>query len=279
MNTQQTKLYQNIQIFSLDDPDAVLSFTHRLAKDNGWTTEYTQRVIDEYKKFTFLAVIAGHPVSPSAQVDQVWHLHLTYTHSYWDDFCGKILHKSLHHHPSRGGDSEQEKHYRWYNETLISYEKIFNERPPIDIWQPLNIQFDKNVQFKRVNTGCYWIIPKPSFSFLRLPGLKSMLIALLSFMLVLAISSFLPVIANTHNYSNHSSEIVMSQVVENTPHPDNTPTSTFENNQNTSKKASKWSWLWLFWIIFMIFGFFRSGGNSNGDDNNNNNCNSCACCP
>lgn len=247
MNTQHTELYQNIQRFSLDEPDAIFSFTHRLAKDNGWTIKYTQRVINEYKKFAFLAVIAGHPISPSAQVDQVWHLHLTYTHSYWDEFCGKILHKSLHHHPSSGGYSEQEKHRRWYNETLTSYKKIFNELPPIDIWQPSNIQFDKNVQFTRVNTRCYWIVPKPSFTFLRLSGLKAMLIALLSFMLVLAMSSFFPLIANTHNYSNYlnSSELVMSQVAENTPPAGNTPTSTFENNQTTSNKASEWSWWWL----------------------------------
>jgi hypothetical protein len=279
MNTQQTELYQNIQEFSLDDADAVLSFTHRLAKDNGWTIKYTQRVINEYKKFAFLAVIAGHPVSPSGQVDQVWHLHLTYTHSYWDEFCGKILHKSLHHHPSSGGYREQEKHRRWYNETLISYEKIFNERPPIDIWQSSNIQFEKNVQFTRVNTRCYWIVPKPSFTFLRLPAVKSMLIALLSFMLVLAMSSLFPLIANTHNYSNNlnSSKLVMSQVAENTPRPGNTPTSTFENNQTTSDKASEWSWWWLLWLPILIFSFLTRGGNSNGDDNNNN-CNSCACC-
>lgn len=40
MNTQQKELYQNIQKFSLDDADAVLSFTQRLAKDNGWTLLY-----------------------------------------------------------------------------------------------------------------------------------------------------------------------------------------------------------------------------------------------
>ena len=125
MNTQQKELYQNIQKFSLDDADAVLSFTQRLAKDNGWTIEYTQRVINEYKKFAFLAVIAGHPVSPSSQVDQAWHLHLTYTHSYWDDFCGKILHKPLHHNPSLGSYSEQEKFRRWYEKTLISVNRDY----------------------------------------------------------------------------------------------------------------------------------------------------------
>jgi hypothetical protein len=81
MNAQQIDLYERIQAFSLDQPDDGLSFSRRLARDNGWSLEYAQRVIEEYKKFAFLAVVAGHPVTPSDQVDQVWHLHLTYTRS------------------------------------------------------------------------------------------------------------------------------------------------------------------------------------------------------
>lgn len=50
MNVQQAELYQRIQAFSLDDSDAHLSFSKRLARDNAWSAEYTQRVIDEYKK-------------------------------------------------------------------------------------------------------------------------------------------------------------------------------------------------------------------------------------
>ena len=32
--------------------------------------------IEEYRKFVFLALVAGHQITPSDQVDQVWHLHL-----------------------------------------------------------------------------------------------------------------------------------------------------------------------------------------------------------
>ncbi len=62
MNTQQAKLYQRIQAFCLDEPDVNLPLSKRLARDNGWTREYTQRVIDEYKKFVFLAVSAGQGI-------------------------------------------------------------------------------------------------------------------------------------------------------------------------------------------------------------------------
>ncbi|HBL10677.1 MAG TPA: hypothetical protein DD379_04595 [Cyanobacteria bacterium UBA11162] len=44
MNTQQAKLYQRIQAFCLDEPDVNLPLSKRLARDNGWTREYTQRV-------------------------------------------------------------------------------------------------------------------------------------------------------------------------------------------------------------------------------------------
>jgi hypothetical protein len=60
MNTQELALYERIQQFSLDDIDVKFPFSQKLAKENNWTDEYTQRVIDEYKKFVFLAVVAGH---------------------------------------------------------------------------------------------------------------------------------------------------------------------------------------------------------------------------
>ncbi len=160
MNIQQAELYQRIQAFSLDEPDAGLTFSKRLARDNGWTVKYTQRVIDEYKKFVFLAVAAGHPVTPSDQVDQVWHLHLIYTHSYWGEFCPNVLQTPLHHGPTRGGKSEQHKFNDWYSKTLASYESFFDQTPPADIWPPAHIRFGRDVHFRRVNTQQTWLLSK-----------------------------------------------------------------------------------------------------------------------
>jgi hypothetical protein len=69
MNTQQIALLQRIQEFQLDDSASNFSFSHRLARENGWTVQYAKSVIDEYKKFIFLAIVSGHPVTPSDQVD------------------------------------------------------------------------------------------------------------------------------------------------------------------------------------------------------------------
>ena len=166
MNPQQLEIYQRIQSFPLDEADSNFPFSQKLARENDWSAEYTQRVIEEYKKFTFLAVVAGHPVSPSDSVDQVWHLHLTYTHSYWEEFCPNILQMPFHHLPSRGGKSEQDKLNDWYSNTLESYQSFFGKAPPDDIWTPLDIRCNRPETFRRVNTQENWILSKP---FIRLP--------------------------------------------------------------------------------------------------------------
>ena len=74
-------LWEKLEGFQLDDNNAVLDFSARLSKENGWSREFTTRAIQEYKRFLLLAMHAGHPVTPGEAVDQVWHLHLVYTRS------------------------------------------------------------------------------------------------------------------------------------------------------------------------------------------------------
>src|SRR5213080_3326618 len=106
MKNEYVGLWQRIASFPIDSPGVHLPFSARLAKENGWTPEFTARAIEEYKRFAFLAIAAGHPVSPSDAVDQAWHLHLTYTQDYWRKFCSDILAKPLHHFPTEGGSAE-----------------------------------------------------------------------------------------------------------------------------------------------------------------------------
>ncbi|MEM8717718.1 MAG: DUF2207 domain-containing protein [Cyanobacteria bacterium P01_G01_bin.39] len=166
MNNEQKQLLKRIEEFSLDKPDVNLTFSQRLARENNWSIDYTHKVIKEYKKFIFLAVVAGHVVTPSEQIDQVWHLHLTYTRSYWDEFCLKVLQQTLHHRPTEGGQSENVKYDDLYRQTLNSYQKFFANSAPQDIWSSPHIRFGKDLDFKRINTQENWIIPKPNISFI-----------------------------------------------------------------------------------------------------------------
>lgn len=155
------QLRARIQAYSPDEPGVVFPFSARLARENGWTRPFAERVVEEYRRFVYLAVTSGHPVTPSVQVDQAWHLHLTYTRSYWDEMCGRVLGRPLHHGPTRGGRAEGDKFVDWYARTLDSYRSAFGHAPPPDLWPPSGERFARAARIRQVSGATHWIIPKP----------------------------------------------------------------------------------------------------------------------
>lgn len=129
-------LWEKISNFQLDDSAeaAAVQFSDKLAKEEKWTGDFAKRAIAEYKKFLYLCLTMPQGASPSDTIDKVWHLHLTYTVSYWQKLCGEILQKPLHHYPNKGGNEENLRHQQWYADTLIAYVKEFQEIPPADYW-------------------------------------------------------------------------------------------------------------------------------------------------
>lgn len=126
---------------------------------NGWPLTFAEQVFIEYRKFLFLCAISPQPVTPSDAVDQAWHLHLSYTHSYWNDLCRNILGKDLHHNPTQGGASERNKFSDFYNYTLELYRSTFDSDPPVDIWPPETERFS-DIDFVRVNKRTNWVLKK-----------------------------------------------------------------------------------------------------------------------
>ncbi|MDO7884785.1 TIGR04222 domain-containing membrane protein [Hymenobacter cheonanensis] len=156
----QPELWNRLVALDLDGP-AALPFSRRLARDNGWPPAFAERVVLEYKKFVYLAATCGHPVTPSDEVDQAWHLHLVYTRSYWDELCGQVLGFALHHGPTQGGAAEGHKFQDWYAATRQAYEAAFGSAPPADIWPPAAVRFGDAPHFRRVNMRGKWLLPKP----------------------------------------------------------------------------------------------------------------------
>lgn len=127
-------LWQNIQHFQLDDPEASLPFSRKLAFQQHWDYEFALAAIEEYRRFIFLCCISPHGAAPSKVIDEVWHLHLIYTQNYWEEFCDKTLQRKLHHHPSKGGAQQKEKYVKWEQDTLKYYRNTFLAEPPPDFW-------------------------------------------------------------------------------------------------------------------------------------------------
>ena len=129
-------LWKQLERFRIDKAGAPYPFSMRLADEQDWTIEFTHRAIEEYKRFIFVSAVCGHPTTPSFVVDEVWHTHLIFTKSYWEEM-GDIVGKLIHHDPGQGEAGDEAMFARQYQRTLESYRKYFGE-PPADIWGPDN---------------------------------------------------------------------------------------------------------------------------------------------
>jgi uncharacterized protein (TIGR04222 family) len=70
-------------------------------------------------------------VSPSPDVDEAWHLHLTRT-AHYTAFCSALFGRFLHHEPARAGEGE--RHRAMYRETLAAYRRAFGFGAPPVLW-------------------------------------------------------------------------------------------------------------------------------------------------
>lgn len=127
-------LWNRIACFTPDDPCTEFPFTDRLARENGWSKDFVRHAVEEYKKFVYLAMVAPRQVTPSVTVDRIWHLHLIYTRSYWDELCGSVLRRALHHNPGTGGRAESARYRDQYARTLALYRAEFGVEAPAAYW-------------------------------------------------------------------------------------------------------------------------------------------------
>ncbi len=144
-----------------DRPPPLRTFARRLAAKQGWSAPFAARVVDEYRRFLFLAVAAGRPVCPSEEVDEAWHLHLTDTRSYWHDLCAGVLGTPLHHDASRGGAEDGRRHREMYRATLAAYREWFGADPPADIWPPAWRRFAASRRPAAIDLADHWVIRRP----------------------------------------------------------------------------------------------------------------------
>lgn len=160
-DTADHPVWQRIVTHQIGPSDAALSFSARLARENGWSAATAERVIEEYRRFTFLAVTGDAPATPSDAVDQAWHLHLSYTRDYWERFCPEVLGRALHHGPTEGGSEEHRRYYRQYADTLARYESAFGAPPPADIWPSAARRLIDDPRARRVHPRDGVIVPRP----------------------------------------------------------------------------------------------------------------------
>lgn len=149
--------WEKIEAFQFDAPGDVITFEDKLIRETGWTRHFATRAIAEYRRYLLLAAEAGHPVSPSPVIDEVWHLHLLYTRSYWERLCSAVLGFALHHEPANGTGEDRTKLNDWYAKTLESYARVFGVTAPEEVWPakpraaaPVRVDAERDVVVPRV---------------------------------------------------------------------------------------------------------------------------------
>jgi hypothetical protein len=79
MNKRHAIIWKNLSKMEIDDRFGTEQFLKILAEQQGWSANFARLVLQEYKKFVFLARISKFGVVPSHAVDMAWHLHLQHT--------------------------------------------------------------------------------------------------------------------------------------------------------------------------------------------------------
>jgi hypothetical protein len=157
-------LWRRITAHPFENPSHDMDFVRRLAREESWCLSFARGAIEEYRRFAFLCVTETSPMTPSEEVDQVWHLHLTFSRDYWDVWCGEVLPKKLHHDPTQGGPIEQARYRNQYGATLAAYERHFGP-PPAAYWPSTYRRFRNPQRFRKVDAERVFVVIRP-----RLPG-------------------------------------------------------------------------------------------------------------
>ena len=91
--------------------------------------------VEEYLKFLILKArkkdLNATKLSPSGEVDAIWHCHLLDTRDYMET-CSYLLTYMIHHNPDGGNDATAQE--RRLSRTREYYREIFGYRPSPDFW-------------------------------------------------------------------------------------------------------------------------------------------------
>lgn len=135
------------------------AFRSRLAREQAWSAGEAAQAIVEYRRFCFVARVAGHEATPSEEVDAVWHLHLLHTRDYWQHFCPQALGAELHHGPTRGA-VDAARFREQYAMTLQAYERYFGP-PPARWWPDAHVRFARRAPVRAYDPARHWLLPRP----------------------------------------------------------------------------------------------------------------------
>lgn len=86
-------LWEKIQTLNLE------LIVDRMIIKHGWTEDKTEKALKDYRYFLYMSQMVEQAITPTGDVDDLWHEHILHTNKYAID-CQKLFGKFLHHFPT-----------------------------------------------------------------------------------------------------------------------------------------------------------------------------------
>ncbi|MEM9851682.1 MAG: hypothetical protein AAF761_06770 [Pseudomonadota bacterium] len=125
-------LWNRLANHRFDADKGTRPFSEKLRQNEGWSAADTERVLEEYRRFLYLARARGVDPVPPGPIDAAWKMHLSYTRNYWDNLVPDVLRRPLHRHAMATGDPDRRKSA--FAALTTAYEAEFSAVPSADIW-------------------------------------------------------------------------------------------------------------------------------------------------
>lgn len=185
------RLWHRMEGYSFHERPLTRSLIDVLSDETGHSKEICYTLVEEYRRFMYLQSSTDDTLSPSPIVHLVWQLHMRDRKAYFDDFCPRIIGRTLlpaDHLPPLQDDPA-------YERALDDYAQEFG-LAKVQYWP------DPDVAVVRASNAIMWMVGLAAFAFALF--FSSFLFAVLGMLVVCSIGfmqwkfSSLPLYAPTH---------------------------------------------------------------------------------
>lgn len=141
------RLWHRLEGYSFHERPLTRSLVETLEEVTGHSTDVCYTLVEEYRRYMYLVGSTGDTLAPSPIVDIVWRQHVKDKRAYYEDFCPRIIGRTIHYNPAAGPFDEDPA----YERTVAYYTQEFG-RPQVQYWP------DPDESAVTFSTAMMWVV-------------------------------------------------------------------------------------------------------------------------
>ena len=144
-------LWHHLEGYSFHERPLAQSLVERLQEETGHSVDVCYTLLEEYRRFIYLVGSTGDVLAPSPIVDVVWRLHAEDAEAYYDDFCPRVIGRTIYRPDGDHSDLLDFQDDPAYGRTLDYYAQEFG-RAQVQYWP------DPDLASVRMSSVLFWLI-------------------------------------------------------------------------------------------------------------------------